>query len=58
VYHVKRFNPLFHVKSIIVDSIMQIVKEKLTNKEKNKETGKIGEDITENYLRKKGFATD
>jgi hypothetical protein len=53
---VKRFNPLFHVKSIIVDSIMQIVKEKLTNKEKNKETGKIGEDITENYLRKKGFA--
>lgn len=28
---------------------------KLTNKARNKEIGKIGEDIAENYLRKKGF---
>lgn len=34
---------------------MRLVSKKLTNKARNKETGRIGEDIAENYLKKKDF---
>ena len=55
MYHVKRTIYTFHVKLYIITVYNLLVNKNIGNKAKNKEIGRIGEEIAGNYLIKKGF---